>query len=151
MAWVEDVIRLALAEGQGIEFDYINGEGEATTRVVQPLILFAYQTAMDEFHTYVSGFCELRGEYRTFRLDRIADVKCLPGSGPLELDSDNLLDDVWQTFNPGRMKILEQASPPVYERPLEPVLPDFDGGKEKGLGWLLYLTAAALIWLFFRR
>jgi predicted DNA-binding transcriptional regulator YafY len=59
-------LRRAIAESRKIEFAYIRADGERSRRTVWPLGLFFWG------ETWTLGaWCELRSEYRSFRLDRI--------------------------------------------------------------------------------
>lgn len=52
--------------GRRVRFDYVDAEGEKTTRTVSSIgIEESYK------HIYMTCFCELRQEVRTFRVDRI--------------------------------------------------------------------------------
>ncbi|MFD2180451.1 helix-turn-helix transcriptional regulator [Veronia pacifica] len=66
-AAVGETIRKAVDSRQVIAFDYLSGDGIATKRRVQPL----GQVFWGKVWTLV-GWCELRDDYRSFRLDRIS-------------------------------------------------------------------------------
>jgi hypothetical protein len=53
-----------------VRIKYIDADGEVTERIIEPLKL--YQSG--ERH-YIKAFCHLRGEERSFRLDRIIEMK----------------------------------------------------------------------------
>lgn len=75
-------LRRAIDEGRKLRFDYTRADGLATSRVVRPLGLFFWGGGWS-----LGAWCELRGDFRNFRLDRM---------GP-----PDLLDEAF-TADPGR-------------------------------------------------
>lgn len=65
------IIRKAIREERKIDLCYSDAGGCASERTVQPLALVYY---VDGIH--LAAFCELRGDFRHFRLNRI--VSCAP-------------------------------------------------------------------------
>jgi proteasome accessory factor C len=63
-------IRGAVAQGHQVEFGYLNSRGEHERRRVDPLRI----ESVDE-DWYLRGWCHLRRAVRTFRLDRMNDVR----------------------------------------------------------------------------
>ncbi len=61
-----DRIRQAIGESRRVEFEYKKEDGTASRRAVQPLGLFFWGNVW----TLVS-WCELRSDFRNFRLDRM--------------------------------------------------------------------------------
>jgi DNA polymerase-3 subunit epsilon len=57
----------ALQSRQPIRVQYVDGRGTPTTRLIEPLDVYARGDVV-----YLVAFCHLRGEERTFRLDRIS-------------------------------------------------------------------------------
>ncbi|GGG68137.1 helix-turn-helix transcriptional regulator [Paenibacillus radicis (ex Gao et al. 2016)] len=55
----------AIMQGRLLTFDYIDGSGVRTTRMVEP-----YQLHFSEMSWYLKGYCLSRMEYRTFKLSR---------------------------------------------------------------------------------
>jgi len=70
-------LREAIASGRRVAFDYRRGDGTTERREVDPLRL----ESADAVH-YLRGWCWLRGDLRTFRLDRIAAIELL--TAPVE-------------------------------------------------------------------
>ncbi|RXJ74895.1 DNA-binding transcriptional regulator [Veronia nyctiphanis] len=68
-AAASETIRNAVSSHQIIYFDYLSGEGVATKRCVQPL----GQVFWGKVWTLVA-WCELRDDYRSFRVDRISGL-----------------------------------------------------------------------------
>ena len=63
-------IRHALRQQRKLYFAYVDAEGHATTRTVWPLALGYFADAR-----LLAAWCELRGDFRHFRCDRIRDVR----------------------------------------------------------------------------
>ena len=63
---LEEALR---CEGE-LELRYVSGLGQETQRVVSPLRVAAYAG-----HLYLIAMCHLRNEQRTFRLDRIVEMR----------------------------------------------------------------------------
>lgn len=63
------VLGEALEKGHLLFLRYRSSEGEITERAVEPLRVGLYQGAV-----YLVARCTLRGEQRTFRLDRVLDM-----------------------------------------------------------------------------
>jgi predicted DNA-binding transcriptional regulator YafY len=61
-----DRLRIAIDERRGVELNYRDGEGRESVRRVQPLGLFFWGYAWS-----LGAWCELRNDFRNFRLDRI--------------------------------------------------------------------------------
>lgn len=64
------VIRDAVASGTQVEFDYLNSRGEQERRRVDPL-----RIESDDQDWYLRGWCHLREAVRTFRLDRMSELR----------------------------------------------------------------------------
>lgn len=62
-------IRNALAERKKLRLVYQTGDGTETERVIRPLGAFFWGTTWT-----VTSWCELRSDFRTFRLDRIVEA-----------------------------------------------------------------------------
>ncbi|MBD9462272.1 YafY family transcriptional regulator [Pseudomonas sp. Pdm06] len=65
-------VRLALREQRKIQIVYKDENGEQTQRTLWPIML-----GFVEAQRYIAGWCELRGDYRLFRTDRIVEVAIL--------------------------------------------------------------------------
>jgi predicted DNA-binding transcriptional regulator YafY len=73
-----DALRRAIAEQEFAELDYKDAAGENTQRRVRPLGLYFWGDAWT-----LAAWCELRQDFRNFRLDRISGVQ-LAGRYPDE-------------------------------------------------------------------
>lgn len=73
-----DDIEKALADNLRVEISYATKDPESTasqppkTRVIRPRTVYALRSKL-----YINAFCELTGEERTFRLDRIESYRLL--------------------------------------------------------------------------
>jgi predicted DNA-binding transcriptional regulator YafY len=66
---VLDVIREAVVAGRRLAFEYRDGDGTASERSVRPLGLYFWGERWT-----VAAWCEMREDFRNFRLDRMAQV-----------------------------------------------------------------------------
>lgn len=81
------LLRRALRERQVVRIDYRRADGAGAIRMIRPLGLFAFGAVW-----LLTAWCELRGDFRHFRLDRI---------GRIELAG--------RRFRPERGRLLEDA------------------------------------------
>jgi predicted DNA-binding transcriptional regulator YafY len=65
-------LRHGIDDHRKVRFDYTDADGSATQRVVRPLGLFFWGGAWT-----LGGWCELRDDFRTFRIDRMTSVSVL--------------------------------------------------------------------------
>ena len=76
--WTEPVtvdlaeLRRAIRNRLKLVFAYRNAEGNATRRIVRPLLISFFGPVWT-----MTAWCELRENFRTFRLDRIAEPRVL--------------------------------------------------------------------------
>ncbi len=63
-------IKLSIDGNLRLEIEYYSGKGERTRRLIDPYGIF-HRNGL----TYVKGFCHLRSEDRSFRIDRIKSIK----------------------------------------------------------------------------
>ena len=83
-----EAIRGAIAAHRFAELDYRDGHGMASTRKVRPLGLYFWGDAWT-----LAAWCELRADFRNFRLDRIGQLRVLEARFPDE-DGRRLVDFV---------------------------------------------------------
>jgi predicted DNA-binding transcriptional regulator YafY len=74
-----EAIRRALGARCFVELDYRDGQGVSTRRRIRPLGIFFWGDAWS-----VAAWCELRQDFRNFRLDRIAGLRRLDERFPDE-------------------------------------------------------------------
>jgi predicted DNA-binding transcriptional regulator YafY len=79
-------LRAATTDQRKVKLAYADREGEETERVVRPLALYFWGRAWT-----VGGWCELREDFRNFRLDRIASLEVTADT--FELESPVTLED----------------------------------------------------------
>ena len=65
-----NIIDEAIKNRNPIEFDYINGGGEKTSRKVEP-----YKIIFKSLAWYAYGFCTLKNEMRVFKVNRMKNIK----------------------------------------------------------------------------
>ena len=108
-------IRRAIAEHCVLRFRYLNGRGVHEDRVVEPLRVESVDSSW-----YLRGWDQARKALRTFRLDRMEDVRDDPGTAPAERPSDVEIPDRIFTPSPSdRAVVLEVAEAAL------PVLADY--------------------------
>jgi len=91
-------LRAALRDQKKVQFAYRNGDGDSTERTVRPLALLFYGAVW-----LMLAWCELRQDFRSFRLDRmsrigITDTRFKPERGK------TLPDYVRRADNPHRLQ-----------------------------------------------
>jgi predicted DNA-binding transcriptional regulator YafY len=80
------IMRKAIDERRKVELAYTSGDGAETARVVRPLGLFFWGGGWS-----LGGWCELRSDFRNFRLDRMSGLD-VPGD-TFELEEGRTLAD----------------------------------------------------------
>jgi predicted DNA-binding transcriptional regulator YafY len=71
---IADIVWAAVRDNQALRISYIDVGGLATVREVEP-----QHVVVGPNGSYLSAWCQLRGEDRVFRLDRITEAEPLPG------------------------------------------------------------------------
>ena len=66
-------IRLAIRQEHKLSIGYGDHEGAVTERIIWPIAVAFFDRVR-----VITGWCELRQDYRAFRLDRISRVETLP-------------------------------------------------------------------------
>lgn len=69
-----DLLREAILHHIPISFDYYSAEGEATSRTIEPI-----QLSFKGMAWYIQGWCRLREDFRTFKLNRMDAVTLCEG------------------------------------------------------------------------
>lgn len=82
-------LRTSLREHRKIEITYLDGKGERSERVLRPLGLFFWGAVAT-----LAAWCELRRDFRNFRLDRIQSIAVLPA--PFEPEPGRTLQDYYR-------------------------------------------------------
>lgn len=63
-----DLLHAACVERHPVSMEYVKEHGEASIRVVRPLGLYFWSGVWT-----LVAWCEMRGDFRVFRVDRISD------------------------------------------------------------------------------
>jgi len=71
------LVRSAIRERRRVELVYRDAKGQTTTRVVWPVSLGFFESAR-----MLAGWCEMRRDFRHFRLDRVDSWNALPSRYP---------------------------------------------------------------------
>ncbi|MEW5881740.1 MAG: YafY family protein [Pseudomonadota bacterium] len=74
-----EILRRAIGAHRVVELDYRDAAGRATRRRVWPLGIFFWGDAWS-----LGAWCELRGDFRNFRLDRVTRLAALDDRFPNE-------------------------------------------------------------------
>lgn len=109
----------AVLQGQTVLLGYRSWKGEETQRKFDP-----YGIILNEGFWYASGYCHLRDDLRTFRLDRITSLEPAEGFFDRPVDFDPLahvLDALASTPGSYRIEVLLKTS---LERAQEAISPD---------------------------
>src|SRR5262245_63620347 len=91
-------LRAALRDQRKVSFDYTTGDGGITNRTVRPLALLFYGAVW-----LLLAWCELRQDFRSFRLDRMARIDITPTRFRPE-HGKTLPDYVRRADNPHRLQ-----------------------------------------------
>src|SRR5262245_29031292 len=94
------IAREALTERRKLRFTYADAAGAATDRVVRPLGVFFWGRTWT-----LAAWCELRNDFRNFRLDRATDSTVLPE--PFHDEPGKSLRDMLMRYGPQAVKLLE--------------------------------------------
>ena len=72
---IEQLIRRAIEDGLTLEIDYAKNSYEKSSRVISNTTISA------EYGVgYISAYCHMREEDRTFKISRIVDARIVPSS-----------------------------------------------------------------------
>ena len=94
------VAREALVERRKIRFTYEKPGGEGTVRIVRPLGIFFWGKTWT-----LAAWCELREDFRNFRLDRVSQATILELR--FEEEPGKTLRDLLATYGPSALKLLD--------------------------------------------
>lgn len=89
-------LRLAIEQNRKVHFGYMRADGAASERSVRPLALFYWGAAWT-----LAAWCELRDDFRNFRLDRISGLSVLDET--FQPEPGHTLEDFYR-------RMAEQAS-----------------------------------------
>ena len=111
-------VQEAVAGGTVLVFDYLNGREEREERTVEPLRV----ESVDE-SWYLRAWDRSRRALRTFRLDRMRDVRTLPDAAPERPEDIELPERIFQPSKQDRSVTIEIAEAAV------PLLADYLGDR----------------------
>jgi len=86
-----EAVRAAMQDRQKLSITYVKEDGDASTRVIRPLGAFFWGRQWT-----VTAWCELREDFRNFRLDRMEAIE--PTGEHFEDEPDRSLDDYLATI-----------------------------------------------------
>ncbi|WP_375405791.1 helix-turn-helix transcriptional regulator [uncultured Amnibacterium sp.] len=112
------LVRDAVSTGTVMVFDYLNGRDEREERTVEPLRV----ESVDE-SWYLRAWDRSRRALRTFRLDRMRDVRTLPGSAAERPEDIELPERIFQPSKQDRSVTIDVAAAAV------PLLADYLGDR----------------------
>jgi predicted DNA-binding transcriptional regulator YafY len=92
-------IRTALGARRKLAIHYVRGDGEASSRVIRPLGAFFWGRTWT-----LTAWCELRHDFRSFRLDRIQRIEATHES--FEDEPGQTLRDYLRTIGPSAESML---------------------------------------------
>lgn len=136
------LLSLAVRRGQTVNMRYLSWHGRETERRFDP-----YGIVVNEGYWYASGYCHLRQDLRTFRLDRIVGLQALDLTFERPPDFDTLhhvLDSLATMPGAAEVAILFQAS---LEEVQEHVAPELGSLEETPQGVLFRRAASDVGWL----
>jgi len=94
------VAREALIARRKLQFSYVNAGGAATDRVVRPLGVFFWGRTWT-----LAAWCELRKDFRNFRLDRATQPTLLPET--FDDEPGKSLRDLLAKYGPEAVRLLD--------------------------------------------
>jgi predicted DNA-binding transcriptional regulator YafY len=99
-------LRACMAEGRRVSLRYQSFSRVATDRAVDP-----YALSLRWGNWYLIGYCHLREELRTFRIDRIQDCRALEYKFPLpkDFDAKAYLEESMRWDNPNEVVVRMEA------------------------------------------
>jgi len=89
-----EILREAIVAGRKVQFRYRRADGVDSTRTVLPLSLFFWGQVWT-----LGAWCELRGDFRSFRPDRMEDIVLLDAS--FQADQARLLKEFLAAYDKG--------------------------------------------------
>lgn len=72
---IKQIIQRAIEDGLTLEIEYVKNGFEKSSRVISDISI------SDEYGLgYISAYCHMREEQRTFKISRIVDARIVPSS-----------------------------------------------------------------------
>jgi len=95
------VTREALTERRKLRFTYASASGDGTERTVRPLGVFFWGRTWT-----LAAWCELRNDFRNFRLDRVTSVTLLADT--FDEERGRTLRDLLARYGPDAVRLLDR-------------------------------------------
>jgi predicted DNA-binding transcriptional regulator YafY len=135
-------LSLAVQQRQRVRLRYRSWQGEETEREFDP-----FGIVVNEGYWYTAGYCQLRRDLRTFRLDRILSLE--PGTGSFERPEDfdvlgHVLTAIAQTPGPESVEVLIETTLEHARQVIPGVLGTLE---ETEQGVIFRRTASQLPWV----
>ena len=92
--------REAVVARRKVELRYANADGVATTRTVRPLGIFFWGRTWT-----LAAWCELRRDFRNFRLDRVRQRRC--STTTFEDEPGKALRDMLARYGPDAVRLVD--------------------------------------------
>jgi predicted DNA-binding transcriptional regulator YafY len=93
--------REALIAGRKLRFSYSSAEGKTTARIVRPLGVFFWGRTWT-----LAAWCELRNDFRNFRLDRVQETTVLDET--FSDEPGRRLADLLARYGPAAVRLLDE-------------------------------------------
>lgn len=136
------VLSVAVQQRQQVHLAYESWGGEQTERVFDP-----YGVVFNEGYWYTAGYCHLRRDLRTFRLDRIVSLAAIDSTFEPPVDFD-VLNHVLRSIAvmPGTAQV-EVLLETTLEHAQQLVTPIFGTVEQTDNGVILRRSATQLEWV----
>ncbi|WP_438348564.1 helix-turn-helix transcriptional regulator [Paenibacillus sp. FA6] len=115
-----NTLRQAIEETSKVSIQYLNMNGIASERVVEPSALI-----LKGYLWYMQAYCELRGDFRVFRLSRIQELRMLTEHF-VRRETPSLESYVWNSewSKESKREVILNFDPKVHHRLLDAFHPD---------------------------
>lgn len=135
-------LSLAVQQRQQVRLCYQSWRGEETEREFDP-----YGIVVNEGYWYTSGYCHLRQDLRTFRLDRIVALE--PGEGSFERPEDfdvlgHVLSSIVMMPGSDQVEVLMKTSLERAQQVIPPIIGTLEESEE---GVIFRRAASHLEWI----
>jgi len=126
-----NMLKSAIFKSKRVSFRYINGKGESTERLVEPLKLVFKNTDW-----YLYGYCRIRNDFRLFKLSRIAKPEMTN-----DLFSRQIPNEIFAETEKFEIEMIHVAL--LFDKNMSfRVYDDFDGGITENPDGSLFVETA---------
>lgn len=137
-------LSLAVRQGQQVQLRYRAWNGEESERLFDP-----YGIVFNDGYWYTAGYCHLRHDLRTFRLDRVTELAISDGSFERPSDFDvleHVIDSISSFSGAEQIEVFLETSLECAQEVFPPIL----GKLEKTDGGVIFRRSASqLEWVAF--